>query len=62
VTVPDDLVFGIAYDTQDYGSAPYGVAGPYNSLKRRPDVELHLAHGRHGPEPRRRVLEHLDGQ
>ncbi len=32
VTVPDDLVFGIAYDTQDYGSAPYGVAGPYNSL------------------------------
>ncbi len=32
VTVPDDLIFGIAYDTQNYGSSPFGVAGPYNSL------------------------------
>jgi hypothetical protein len=32
VTVPDELIFGLAYNTQTYGSNPIGVAGPYNSL------------------------------
>lgn len=32
VTVPDEIIFGIAYDTQSYGKAPIGVDGPYNSL------------------------------
>ena len=32
VTVPNDIVIGIAYNTQTYGAAPIGVDGPYNSL------------------------------
>lgn len=32
VTVPNELIFGLAYNTQHYGSSPTGVAGPYNSL------------------------------
>lgn len=30
--VPDDIIFGITYNTQTYGYAPTGVVGPYNSL------------------------------
>ena len=32
VTLPNDVIVGVAYNTQSYGSAPIGVAGPYNSL------------------------------
>jgi hypothetical protein len=32
LTVPDDIVWGVAYDTQSYGEHPLGVDGPYNSL------------------------------
>ena len=31
-TVPDEFIYGIAYDTQSYGNPPMGTAGPYNSL------------------------------
>ena len=32
VTLPNDVIVGVAYNTADYGKAPIGVAGPYNSL------------------------------
>ena len=32
VTVPDDIIVGVAYNTQSHGAAPLGVEGPYNSL------------------------------
>jgi hypothetical protein len=32
VTLPNDVIVGIAYNTQHYGSTPLGVPGPYNSL------------------------------
>jgi hypothetical protein len=32
VTLPNDVIVGVAYNTADYGQAPIGVAGPYNSL------------------------------
>jgi len=32
VTLPDDVIVGIAYNTQTYGSAPMDAPGPYNSL------------------------------
>jgi hypothetical protein len=32
VTLPNDVIIGIAYNTADYGQAPIGMAGPYNSL------------------------------
>lgn len=30
--LPDDIVFGLAYNTQSYGVNPIGADGPYNSL------------------------------
>ena len=30
--VPDDIILGLAFDTQSYGANPTGVNGPYNSL------------------------------
>lgn len=30
--VRDDIIIGVSYNTQSYGPAPLGVAGPYNSL------------------------------
>lgn len=32
VIVPDEIIFGLAYNTQSYGANPIGVNGPYNSL------------------------------
>lgn len=33
VTLPDQIIFGLAYNTQSHGYAPIGApAGPYNSL------------------------------
>jgi hypothetical protein len=32
VTLPNDVIVGVAYNTQSYGAAPLGVGGPYNSL------------------------------
>jgi hypothetical protein len=32
VTLPNDVIVGVAFNTADYGTAPMGVAGPYNSL------------------------------
>jgi hypothetical protein len=32
VTLPNDVIVGVAYNTQSYGASPIGVAGPYNSL------------------------------
>jgi hypothetical protein len=32
VTLPNDVIVGVAYNTADYGTTPYHVAGPYNSL------------------------------
>lgn len=32
VTLPNELIFGLAMNTQSYGSSPLGVNGPYNSL------------------------------
>ena len=32
VVLPDDIVFGLAFNTQSYGTTPEGAAGPYNSL------------------------------
>jgi hypothetical protein len=32
LSLPNDVIIGVAYNTQSYGVAPIGVAGPYNSL------------------------------
>ncbi len=32
LTVPDKIIYGVAYNTESYGASPMGVAGPYNSL------------------------------
>lgn len=32
LTLPDSLIYSVAYNTADYGAAPIGAAGPYNSL------------------------------
>ena len=32
VTLPDDIIVGVAYNTQSYGASPIGAPGPYNSL------------------------------
>ena len=32
VTVPNDIVYGLAFNTETYGAHPTGVAGPYDSL------------------------------
>lgn len=32
LTLPDDIIVGVAYNTQTWGAAPIGVTGPYNSL------------------------------
>jgi hypothetical protein len=32
VLLPNDIVVGVAYNTQSYGLSPMGVNGPYNSL------------------------------
>jgi hypothetical protein len=30
--LPDDVVFGLSFNTQSYGTTPIGSDGPYNSL------------------------------
>lgn len=32
LTVPDNLIYTLAYNTQNYGANPTGTSGPYNSL------------------------------
>lgn len=32
ISLPDEVIFGIAYNTADHGATPIGVPGPYNSL------------------------------
>jgi hypothetical protein len=32
VVVPDQVIFGVAFNTQSYGYSPVGAPGPYNSL------------------------------
>lgn len=32
VTLPDDIIVSVAFNTQSWGYSPIGVAGPYNSL------------------------------
>lgn len=32
VTLPDDIIFGVAFNTQTWGYTPIGSSGPYNSL------------------------------
>ncbi len=32
VTLPNDIIVGVAYNTADYGATPIHQAGPYNSL------------------------------
>jgi hypothetical protein len=32
VSVPDQFIYGVAFNTQDSGYSPTGVSGPYNSL------------------------------
>jgi hypothetical protein len=32
VMLPNNVIIGVAYNTADYGAAPIGVPGPYNSL------------------------------
>jgi hypothetical protein len=32
VVVPDEIIFGLEFNTQSYGDDPTGVNGPYNSL------------------------------
>jgi len=32
ITVPDTIIYSVAYNTQNYGVAPTGINGPYNSL------------------------------
>jgi hypothetical protein len=32
VTVPSEFIYGLAFNTQDYGYLPYNAVGPYNSL------------------------------
>jgi len=32
VMLPDDIVFGLAFNTQSYGTTPEAAEGPYNSL------------------------------
>lgn len=32
VSVPDEIIFGVAFDTEHHGNDPIGVDGPYDSL------------------------------
>ncbi len=32
ITVPESIVWGLAYSTETYGASPLGANGPYNSL------------------------------
>ncbi|HEX7101597.1 MAG TPA: hypothetical protein VF201_03025 [Nitrolancea sp.] len=32
VTLPDSVIYGISYNTSNYGDSPLGVSGPYDSL------------------------------
>ena len=32
VVLPNDIIFGLAFDTQTYGASPKSAEGPYNSL------------------------------
>ena len=32
IAAPAEFIYGVAFNTQDYGASPTGTAGPYNSL------------------------------
>jgi hypothetical protein len=43
LTLPDEVIFGISFNTEHHGSKPIGAAGPYN--------HLHLAASDQAPQP-----------
>jgi hypothetical protein len=32
ITLPNEIIYGLAFNTQTYGTSPTGYIGPYNSL------------------------------